>query len=96
VSADYSTGWETMLRRFERLLAGVRRGELERNSFEAWEVEILLDVAACRLDSRRRTEILTQYRNAVARQLRVGPGPPMLLSLFLALRDRRRAARGKR
>ena len=80
-----------MFTRFERLLGAVMRGELERNSFQRWEVDILLDLTDCRLDGRRRADILTQYRNAVARQMRSGPGPPMKLSEFLAARERRRA-----
>lgn len=79
-----------MFARFERLLGGVMRGELNCNAFQRWEVDILLDLADCHLDSRRRTDILTQYRNAVSRQMRTGPGPPMKLSEFLAIRSLRR------
>ena len=79
-----------MFTRFERLLGGVMRGELVCNTFQRWEVEILMDLTDCRLDSRRRTDILAQYRNAVLRQMRTGPGPPMKLSEFLAMRSARR------
>jgi hypothetical protein len=82
---------ESTLHRFERLLGGVMRGELDRTLFLRWEVDILVDLTDCHLDSRRRTDILTQYRNAVSRQMRTGPGPPMKLSEFLAVRERRRA-----
>jgi hypothetical protein len=54
-------------------------------------MDILADLTACYLDGRRRKDILTQYRNAVSRQMRTGPGPPMKLSEFLAIRERRRA-----
>ena len=91
VQPDDSPQLELMFNRFERLLAGVMRGGLARNSFQPWEVDILLDMMACRLEGRRRTDILTQYRNAVSRQMRTGPGPPMKLSEFLAIRSRRRA-----
>ena len=80
-----------MLQRFERLLAGVMRGDLKCTLFLRWEVDILADLADCHLDSRRRTDILAQYRNAVLRQMRTGPGPPMRLSEFLDVRERRRA-----
>jgi len=80
-----------MLNRFKRLLNELMRGETARNSFAPWEVEILLDFKACELPARRRVEILRQYRRAVERQLNAGPGPPMLLSHFLVLRQRRRA-----
>ena len=56
---------ELMLNRFKRLLGEVIRGESIRNSFQAWEIEILLDLEACELDSRRRVEILRQYQRAV-------------------------------
>jgi len=96
VNAKTALQHESTFRRYERLLAGVMRGALDGNLFEAWEVAIIADLAACRLESRRRTEILVQYRNAVARQLRSGAGPPMTLSDFLILRDARRESWGKR
>lgn len=86
---------ELTLIRFDRLLSGVMRGALSRNSFQPWELDILLDMTACPLDGRRRTDLLMQYRNAVSRQMRTGPGPPMKLSAFLAIRTCRRAASGR-
>ena len=82
---------ELMLNRFKRLLAEVMRGAVARNSFQPWEIEILMDLEHCRLDRRRRLEILRQYLKAVERQMATGPGPPMKLSEFLLERDRRRA-----
>ena len=81
---------ELMLNRFKRLLNEVTRGALARNSFQPWEVEILLDLQNCKLERRRRLEILRQYQKAVERQMTTGPGPPMKLSDFLVLRARRR------
>ena len=66
------------------------RGEVLRNSFAPWEIELLLDFELCELSSRRRTEILRQYQRAVEKQLQSGPGPPMKLSHFLVLREQRR------
>ena len=68
------------------------KGEILRNSFLPWEVDILLDFESCELPSRRRLEIMRQYQRAVERQLETGPGPPLLLSHFLVLRERRRVA----
>jgi hypothetical protein len=82
---------ELMLNRFKRLFGELMRGEISRNHFEPWEVALLLDFDACELPSRRRTDILRQYQRAVERQLDSGSGPPLLLSHFLALRERRRA-----
>ena len=81
---------ELMLNRFNRLIGEVMRGALARNSFQPWEIDILLDLENCQLDRRRRLEILRQYQKAVERQLMNGPGPPMRLSEFLVVRARRR------
>jgi hypothetical protein len=82
---------ELMLNRFRRLFSELMRGEIARNNFAPWEVEILIDFNACELPAKRRLDILRQYQRAVERQLDAGPGPPMLLSHFLVLRERRRA-----
>jgi hypothetical protein len=83
---------ELMLNRFRRLLGEVLRRETGRNAFHPWEIAILLDLEECKLESRRRLEILRQYQRAVERQLEAGPGPPMKLSEFLVIRARRRAS----
>jgi hypothetical protein len=81
---------ELMLNRFNRLIGEVMRGALARNSFQPWEIGILLDLDDCELDRHRRMEILRQYQRAVERQMEFGPGPPMKLSEFLVLRARRK------
>jgi hypothetical protein len=90
-SADELVQQELILNRFKRLLAEIERGTVNRNSFLAWEIEILLDMEACALDSRRKSAILHQYEHAVERQMETGPGPPMKLSKFLVRRAQRRA-----
>jgi hypothetical protein len=89
MAADEPIDLEVMLNRFRRLLGEVIRGATARNSFAPWELEILLDFENCRLNPRRRLEILRQYERAVERQMVTGPGPPMKLSEFLACRKRR-------
>jgi hypothetical protein len=81
---------EIMFNRFNRLLVEIMRGAIARNSFLPWEMEILLDLETCQLERKRRNEILRQYQRAVAKQMETGPGPPMKLSEFLAIRERRR------
>jgi hypothetical protein len=81
---------ELMLNRFRRLIREVIRGALARNSFQPWEVEILMDLETCELQRSRRLDILRQYVRAVEQQLVYGPGPPMKLSEFLKLRAERR------
>ena len=81
-----------MLNRFQRLFNELMKGQFSRNNFAAWEIDILLDFDACSLPPKRRSDILRQYQRAVKRQMETGSGPPMLLSHFLVLRERRRAA----
>jgi len=88
--ADDLIDLELMLNRFNRLIGEVMRGVLARNTFQPWEVEILMDLENCPLDRRRRLDILRQYQRAVERQMQTGPGPPMKLSEFLIMRARRR------
>ena len=90
MTADDLSELELMLNRFNRLIGEVMRGVIARNSFQPWEVEILMDLENCQLERRRRMEILRQYQRAVERQMTTGPGPPMKLSEFLVLRERRR------
>jgi hypothetical protein len=86
---------ELMLNRFKRLIGELICGEIARNSFHPWEIEILLDMDSCQLEPRRRVDILRQYQRAVERQLESGPGPPIKLSEFLIVRQRRRDADSK-
>jgi hypothetical protein len=90
--ADELIERELMLNRFRRLIGEVIRRETARNAFQPWEIEILIDLDACQLESRRRVEILRQYLRAVERQMEIGPGPPMKLSQFLIARAQKRAA----
>ena len=84
--ADDLVERELMLNRFNRLMGELMRGAIIRNSFQPWEIDLLLDIENCPLDRRRRLEILRQYQKAVERQLDIGPGPPLKLSEFLAMR----------
>jgi len=84
--ADNLVELELMLNRFNRLVAELMRGAIARNVFQPWEIDLLLDIESCPLDRRRRLETLRQYQRAVERQLDTGPGPPMKLSVFLAMR----------
>ena len=84
--ADDLVEQELMLHRFNRLMGEIMRGAITRNVFQAWEIDVLLDIESCPLERRRRLEIMRQYQKAVERQLDTGPGPPMKLSVFLAAR----------
>ncbi len=91
-SADDIEQRELQLNRFKRLIGELQRGEMNRNSFAPWEIDLLLDFESCQLPPRRRLETLRQYQRAVERQMESGPGPPIKLSHFLILREQRRNA----
>ena len=84
--ADDLVEQELMLNRFNRLIGEIMHGAITRNLFQSWEVDLLLDIESCPLDRRRRADIMRQYQKAVERQLESGPGPPIKLSVFLAMR----------
>jgi hypothetical protein len=90
MSADEYERREHQLNRFRRLFNELLNGEIKRNSFEPWEIDLMLDFQSCELPSRRRLDILGQYQRAVERQMASGPGPPLKLSHFLILREQRR------
>jgi hypothetical protein len=91
--ADELVEQELMLNRFNRLMAEIMRGVISRNLFQPWEIELLLDFESCPLDRHRRLEIMRQYQKAVERQMEAGPGPPMKLSVYLAMRAAAREQR---
>jgi hypothetical protein len=84
--ADDLVERELMLNRFNRLIGELMHGAITRNVFQPWEIDLLLDIESCPVDQRRRLEIMRQYQKAVGRQLEAGPGPPVKLSAFLAMR----------
>ena len=86
---------ELTLSRFGRLMEEVLRGESRRNSFQPWEIDLLLDMKSCALDARRREAILKQYRRAAERQMDYGVLPPLKLSEFLAARNLKPGTCGK-
>ncbi len=80
---DPDTDSEIILAQFNRLIQELLRGGSNRNTFRAWEVEILLDMESCDLKESRRKEILKRYQRAVQRQLERGETKPMKLSEYL-------------
>jgi hypothetical protein len=94
--ADEPEDRELMRNRFRRLLGDLVNGTGARNVYQPWEIPIILDFREVRLPGKRRTEILRQYERAVNRQMLYGTGPPMTLSEFLVLRERRRDAAAPR
>jgi hypothetical protein len=74
---------EATLGRFNRLMRELLDGETKRNCFNPWEVELLLDIEACKLDPRRARETLRRYQKAAERRLDYGVLPPLKLSEYM-------------
>lgn len=81
---------ETVLAQFNRLVQELLRGNMHRNTFRPWEIEILLDIESCEIRDSTRRETLRRYQRAVQRQMEKGANKPMKLSQYLeSLRARR-------
>jgi hypothetical protein len=82
---------ETVLAQFNRLIQELLRGNINRNTFRPWEIDILLDIESCQIRDATRRETLRRYQRAVQRQMEKGASKPMRLSEYLeSLRARRR------
>jgi len=85
---------ETILNQFNRLMNELLRGNLVRNTFRPWEIELLLDIQMCDLRDGQKRETLRRYQRAVQRQMDKGARDPMKLSEYLAANRARRLATG--
>lgn len=85
---------ETILAQFNRLLNELLRGQLIRNTFRPWEIELLLDIQMCDLRDGQKRETLRRYQRAVQRQMDKGSRNPMKLSAYLAANKAKRLASG--
>ena len=74
---------EVLLTRFNKLLAELVRGTMNRNTFQPWEIEILLDIEACNLRDGVKKETLRRYQKAVTRAMEKGAPTPFRLSEYL-------------
>ena len=75
---------EVVLTRFNRLMQELVRGTMNRNTFQPWEIEILLDIEACHLRDAVRKETLRRYQKAVQRAMEKGAPVPFRLSEYLS------------
>ena len=74
---------EVVLTRFNRLIQELIRGNMNRNTFQPWEIEILLDIEACNLRDAVKKETLRRYQKAVQRSMEKGAPAPFRLSEYL-------------
>jgi hypothetical protein len=79
---------EIVLAQFNRLMNELLRGTMNRNTFRAWEIELLLDIDGCNFGPATRRDVLRRYQKAVGRQFEGGETRLMKLSEYL---DRKRA-----
>ncbi len=74
---------EARLNRFNRLMQELIRGTMSRNTFQPWEIQILLDIDACQLREPVKRETLRRYQKAVQRAMEKGASLPFCLSEYL-------------
>ena len=81
---------DAVLNQFNRLIQELLRGNLQRNTFRPWEVELLLDIESCGLRDAARRETLRRYQRAVQKSMEKGASTPLKLSQYLeAVRTKR-------
>jgi hypothetical protein len=83
---------EAVLAQFNRLIQELLRGNMHRNTFRPWEVELLLDIESCSLRESAKRETLKRYQRAVQRQMEKGARLPLKLSEYLESVKAKRAA----
>src|SRR6204780_752838 len=74
---------EAILAQFNRLMQELLRGDMHRNTFRPWEVDLLLDIESCNLRDASRREILRRYQRAVQRHMEKGARLPLKMSEYL-------------
>jgi hypothetical protein len=83
---------EAVLAQFNRLIQELLRGNMHRNTFRPWEIELLLDIESCNLREASKREILRRYQKAVQRHMEKGARLPLKLSEYLEAVKSKRAA----
>ncbi len=81
---------EVLLNQFNKLINELLRGNVTRNTFQPWEIEILLDIEGCQLRDSAKRETLKRYQKAVQRDMEKGAARPMMISVYLANQRSRR------
>ncbi|MGC4049684.1 MAG: hypothetical protein QM757_09250 [Paludibaculum sp.] len=79
---------EGRLHQFDELMRELLRGRIQRNTFQSWEVEVLLDIEACELRDSNRREVLRRYQKAANRYVDRGGRTLLKLSEYLEKKHR--------
>src|ERR1700682_3924594 len=74
---------DAVLAQYNRLIQELLRGNMHRNTFRPWEIELLLDIEGCNLREASRRETWRRYQKAVQRQMEKASRLPMKLSEYL-------------
>jgi hypothetical protein len=74
---------EARMNRFNRLMQELLRGVMTRNTFQPWEISVILDIEACQGREPVKRETLRRYQKAVQRSMEKGANMPLLLSEYL-------------
>lgn len=78
---------------FNRLINELIKGVINRNTFQSWEIELMLDIQACDFGESQQKEMLKRYQKAVQRSYEKGAKMPMKLSEYInSLKSRRVAS----
>ena len=81
---------ETVLAQFNRLIQELLRGNMQRNTFRPWEIELLLDIESCNLREVNKRDTLRRYQKAVQRHMEKGARLPLKLSEYMdAVKNKR-------
>jgi hypothetical protein len=75
---------DAVLAQFNRLIQELLRGNMHRNTFRPWEIELLLDIESCSLREAHKRDTLRRYQKAVQRHMEKGARKPLKLSEYLA------------
>jgi hypothetical protein len=83
---------DAVLAQFNRLIQELLRGNMRRNTFRPWEVELLLDIEGCNLREAAKRETLKRYQKAVQKHMEKGARLPLKLTEYLENVKTKRAA----
>ncbi len=77
---------------FQRLLNELIKGTINRNTFQPWEIELMLDIQAADFGDTPQKELLKRYQKAVQRAYEKGAKMPMKMTEYLETLKSRRIA----